>query len=154
LAFSGELVYSRKHTRNGFDDFRRQIESAIERLPQYQQLETARIESWMSRTLTPQQADSLILALLESGVIGLRQFSRVMEEYRRPSFDDFTGPLTFWSFFNRLTTALRSRADQRSIEHASETSRLVQAIDSMIETTARVRTTGIIQPIALEYSGD
>lgn len=152
LAFAGDISYKRKHTRHGLDDFRGQVESAVERLPQYQAVESQRIESWMNYELNASQADALILALFESGTLGLRQFKPVMEEIRKPTFDDFNGKLTVWALFNRITTALRQRASQRAIEHSAETSQLIRQLD--LVTTATVRTTGLIQPLALEYTGD
>ena len=154
LAFAGEISYKRKHTRHGLSDFRGQISEAIERLPAYQSAESARIESWMNYELSTEQADALTLALFESGTIGLRQFKPVMEELRNPTFDDFAGKLTVWSLFNRITTALRTRASQRAIEHAGETSQLIRQLDQVIDVSHRARTEGIIQPLALTYDGD
>lgn len=154
LAFAGDISYKRKHTRHGLSDFRGQIESAIERLPQYQAMESQRIESWMNFELSTEQADALTLALFESGTLGLRQFKPVMEELRRPSFDDFQGKLTVWSLFNRITTALRARASQRAIEHAGETSQLIRQLDQIIDVSHRVKTEGVIQPLALTYDAD
>ncbi len=153
LAFAGEISYKRKHTRNGLDDFRRQIDDAIARLPQYQSAESARIESWMNFELTAEQADALVLALFESGTLGLRLFKSVMDELRRPSFVDFEGRMTVWNLFNRITTALRQRASQRAIEHASETSQLIRQFDQVVDVSASLRTNDLIRPLALEYSG-
>jgi len=156
LAFAGEISYKRKHTRHGLSDFRQQVESAIERLPAYQAMESARIESWMNYELTPEQADALTLAMFESGTLGLRQFRPIMDELRQPTFDDFSGRLTVWSLFNRITTALRQRASQRALEHAGETSQLIRQLDQTISVSTRVRTEGIVTPLALSYepSGD
>jgi hypothetical protein len=154
LAFSGDIVFRRKHTRHGLSDFRGQISEAIERLPAYQSAESARIESWMNYELSTEQADALTLALFESGTIGLRQFKPVMEELRNPTFDDFAGKLTVWSLFNRITTALRTRASQRAIEHATETSQLVRQLDQIIDVSHRAKTEGIVRPLALTYDPD
>lgn len=154
LAFSGEISYKRRHTRNGLDDFRRQIEESIDRLPAFQSMEAARFDSWMNHELIDHQADALVLALFESGIIGLRQFKPVMDELRNPSFDDFAGKITVWSLFNRITTALRKRAEQRGISHASETSQIMRALNDVIETTARVRSDNLLTPLAIEHSGE
>ena len=154
LAFAGEISYKRKHTRHGLEDFRNQVESAIERLPAYQAMESQRFESWMNFELTAEQADALTLAMFESGTLGLRQFKPIMEELRKPSYDDFSGKLTVWSLFNRITTALRQRASQRAIEHAAETSQLIRQLDSVVDTTGRRSGSDLIQPLAIEYSGN
>jgi hypothetical protein len=154
LAFAGEISFKRKHTRNGLDDFRGQVEAAIERLPQYQAMESARFQTWMEYELMAEQADALVLALFEGNYIGLRQFKPVMEELRRPTFDDFGGKMTVWSLFNRITTALRARAEQRAIEHASETSQIIRVLNSAIGSSSRVAAESVVTPLALEYSGN
>ena len=108
----------------------------------------------MNFELNAVQADALILALFESGILGLRMFKSIMEELRRPSFVDFEGRLTLWNLFNRITTALRQRANHRAIEHASETSQLIRQFDQVIDVTSRSRTDDLIRPLALEYSCD
>jgi hypothetical protein len=154
LAFAGEISYKRKHTRHGLEDFRHQVESAIERLPAYQAMESQRFQTWMDCELSPQQADALTLALFESGTLGLRQFKPVMEELRKPTFDEFAGKITVWALFNRITTAMRQRASQRAIEHATETSQLIRQLDLVIDATSRTKTDGLIQPLALTYETD
>jgi len=147
LAFAGEISYKRKHTRQGLDDFRQQVESAIVRLPQYQAMESARFESWMSHELSTVQRDALILALIDSGVIGMRSVRAVLDELKKPTYDDFGDRITVWSTFNLITTALRNRAEERALEHSLQTSRLVEAMDTVIEPTVRVRSADILLPL-------
>lgn len=154
LAFSGEISYKRRHTRNGFDDFRRQIDEAIDRLPAFRSMESARFDSWMNFELRPEQADALVLAMFEGGHIGMRMFRPVMDELRNPTFDDFSGRLTVWSLFNRITTALRKRADERALKHASETSRIMRILNQVIDSRNRVDTDTIVTPLAIEHSED
>lgn len=151
LVFAGELAYKRRHTRHGLSDFCSQLDEAILKLPQYRLFEIQRIQKWQNYEMTENQANCLLLALFESEIIGIRRFKAVMQEFRNPSFDDFAGKITLWTFFNRITTALRDRAMDRPLNHAVETSQLVQKLDTVVETTARIKSAeNIILPLSVE----
>ena len=150
LAFCGEISYKRKHTKFGYSDFQNQITQAIDKLRAYQALESERINSWMNFEMSNHQSDALLLALFESGTISTRQFQQVLAEYRKPSFEDFSGKITLWNFFNRITTALRERGKDRPLSHSSETSQLINQLNLILKPPEN----NIIQPLAIEYSGD
>ena len=154
LAFAGEISYKRKHTRHGLSDFRGQIESAIKSLPAYQSAESARIESWQRRTLSFTQRDALILALIDTGIIGIRSIRGVLDEVKNPTFDDFRGEPTVWNTFNLITTAMRPRANIRIGEYSAQSSRLIQAMDDVIDVEFRSSMDSIVQPLALTYDPD
>lgn len=154
LAFAGDISYKRKHTRFGLNDFRNQVESAIERLPQYQSLESQRIESWMKYELTTTQRDALILALIDIGVIGIRSIRAVLNELKQPTFEDFDGKPTIWSTFNVITTAMRQRANDRILEYSGQTSRLIQVMDEIIDVEFRSSMDDLVKPLALEFNGN
>ena len=153
LAFAGDISYKRKHTRFGLDDFRNQVESAIERLPQYQALESQRIDSWMKFELSVTQRDALILALIDTGVIGIRSIRAVLNELKQPTYEDFDGKPTIWSTFNVVTTAMRQRVNERIIEYSTQTSRLIQAMDEIVDVEFRSSMDELVKPLALEFSG-
>lgn len=154
LAFAGDISYKRKHTRFGLNDFRNQVESAIERLPQYQSLESQRIESWVKYELTTTQRDALILALIDIGVIGIRSIRAVLNELKQPTFEDFDGKPTIWSTFNVITTAMRQRANDRILEYSGQTSRLIQVMDEIIDVEFRSNMDDLVKPLALEFNGN
>lgn len=154
LAFAGDISYKRKHTRFGLNDFRNQVESAIERLPQYQSLESQRIENWMKYELTTTQRDALILALIDIGVIGIRSIRAVLNELKQPTFEDFDGKPTIWSTFNVITTAMRQRANDRILEYSGQTSRLIQVMDEIIDVEFRSNMDDLVKPLALEFNGN
>lgn len=154
LAFAGDISYKRKHTRFGLNDFRNQVESAIERLPQYQSLESQRIESWVKYELTTTQRDALILALIDIGVIGIRSIRAVLNELKQPTFEDFGGKPTIWSTFNVITTAMRQRANDRILEYSGQTSRLIQVMDEIIDVEFRSNMDDLVKPLALEFNGN
>jgi len=154
LAFAGDISYKRKHTRHGLSDFQYQVESAIERLPQYQSRESQRIESWMKKELSVTQRDALILALIDTGVIGLRSIRAVLDEMKKPTFEDFSGYPTVWSTFNLVTTALRGRANERIIEYSTQTSRLIQIMDDIVDVEFRSSMDDLVKPLALEFSSN
>lgn len=150
LAFCGEISFKRKHTKFGLTDFQNQITQAIDKLPAYQALESERINSWMNYEMSQHQSDALLLALFESGTISIRQFQHVIAEYRKPTYEDFSGKITLWNFFNRITTALRERGKDRPLSHSQETSQLISRLNLILKPPEN----NIIQPLAIEYSGD
>ena len=152
LAFAGEISYKRKHTKNGLSVFNGQIESAIKRLPQYQARESQRIESWTNKELSFVERDAFVLALIDSGIIGMRSIRGVLDELKQPTFEEFGGKPTVWSTFNLITTALRDRASERIQEYSTQSSRLISAMDEIIDVEFRSSMDEIITPLALEYA--
>ena len=152
LSFSGEISYKRKHTINGFDDFLRNLEQSIIRLQDYAAYEAARIQKWMNFELKTEQADALLLALFESQTLSVRHFKGIMEEYRNPSYHEFAGRITLWNFFNRITTALKTRSTERPLSHSCETSQLIHQLDKVIDVTANLKN-DLIRPLAIEFAG-
>ena len=152
LAFAGELTYKRKHTVNGYDTFLHQLDDAISKLPQYQAVESERINSWMNYEMTPEQCNTLLLTLFEEKIIGIRNFHKVMDEFRNPQYQDFYGKTTVWNLFNRITTAMRERENNRPLAYASQASQIIQRLNNIVEVKATVNTvSNIVQPLALTY---
>ncbi len=85
LAFSSEVVITKKHTRFGESRFNEGIASTVAGLGQYRQTEAKRIE-WLKETELPtDKANSLILQAYEDGIVGARLLPKVIEEWRQPS---------------------------------------------------------------------
>jgi hypothetical protein len=68
LAFSAEIVISKKHTRFGEERFREGIAKAVSSLHQFRTVEAARIEKLQRRILQSHEADSIILRSGEKGI--------------------------------------------------------------------------------------
>ena len=89
LAFSSDIVISKRHTRNGQDRYAEGIAHAIKQLHQYQTAETSRITCLRERTLSQTEADSLMLRSAEQDIIGWRALPKVIAEWRNPRHEEF-----------------------------------------------------------------
>ena len=76
LAFSAEIVISKRHTRFGSDRFREGIAAAVRELQDYRTLEAQRIERLQAMGLPDQAAESLMLRAWEQGLLGTRLLRR------------------------------------------------------------------------------
>jgi hypothetical protein len=123
LAFSSEIVVSRKHTRFGQTRFNEAISQAVRSLDQYQATEADRISRWRHAELPPDVADALLLRAYERGIVTATLLPRVLSEWRHPSFEEFR-PRTLWSLFNAFTTAFAGRQRSNPQEFAAMTLRL------------------------------
>ncbi len=61
LAFSSQVVLSKRHTRFGEDHFREGIAAVIAKLNEYQSIEAQRIERLQHQELTDERADAVVL---------------------------------------------------------------------------------------------
>ena len=116
LAFSSEVVISKRHTRFGNDRYQEGVAAAIERLNEYRELETQRILTLQSTELPDQTAESVVLRAWEQGIVGTRLLRTLIDEWRQPSFDDFQNR-TAWSLLAAFTHIIKSR--QRRYPHRS-----------------------------------
>lgn len=105
LAFSAEIVISKRHTINGRDRYEEGIASAVAQLPQH----ITSLQNWITRLqckeVSPEVCDSIILKSYEEELIGARTLPQVIKEWRNPSYDEFK-PRNLWSLYNAFTTAL------------------------------------------------
>lgn len=124
LAFSAELTVTRKHTRNGMVRWVEGIGGAVNRLDQFRQSESRRIEILAKYQLGMSEADSLLLRAFEAGILNTRQLPLAIEQWRNPSFDwGQTG--TAFHLYNAMTTALGGVATRNPQQHAGLTMRLM-----------------------------
>ena len=116
LAFSSEVVISKRHTRFGADRFREGIANAVGQLSSYQRLEAKRIEHLQQQTLSNERAESLLLRAWEEKLIGTRKLRPILDEWRNPSFEEFK-PRTGWSLLSAYTHIVKDR--QRRYPHCA-----------------------------------
>ncbi len=105
LAFSGEAVVVRKHTRFGADRFAEAIAVAVGNLSQFQQAEAQRIERFRRAEIPDTVAESLILRAYERDIISHYLLPRVLADWRKPAHEAFANR-TFWSLENAFTGVL------------------------------------------------
>lgn len=108
LAFSAEVVISKKHTRFGEDRFREGIATAVGKLPDYSRAEAQRIELMQQRMLNEEQADAVFLRAWEKGILGTRMLRPLIHEWRQPSYSDFE-TRSAWSLLAAYTHIIKDR---------------------------------------------
>jgi hypothetical protein len=108
LAFSSEVVISKRHTRFGEDRFREGIAATVGKLADYQKLEAKRIEQLQAQPLTEQQAESIVLRAWDKGIVGTRMLRPLLNEWRSPSYEDFESR-TAWSMLSAYTHVAKDR---------------------------------------------
>jgi len=114
LAFSSEVVISKRHTRFGEDRFREGIANTVAKLVDYQRLEAKRVEQFQRQSLLDHQAESLILRAWDKKLIGTRMLRPLLNEWRNPSFEEFEDR-TAWSMLSAYTHIAKDR--QRRYPH-------------------------------------
>ncbi len=123
LAFSSEVVVSRKHTRFGERRFNDALSRAVLGLRQYQDVAAKRIEALQRFDLSEDAANSYLLQAAEKGVVGWRLLPQVIHEWRNPSHEEFK-PRNAWSLFNSFTEVIKDRQKTQPARAAAETIQL------------------------------
>ena len=108
LAFSSEIIVTKKHTRFGEERFNEGISKAILSLPEHRESQALRIERMRNAEIDSDHANSLILQAYEQKVISHRLLPLVIEEYRHPQHQDFAAR-NRWSLLNAFTEVLKCR---------------------------------------------
>ena len=109
LSFHGEIVIAKKHTRFGQERYREGIAQAVASLGQYQQAQAEWSAGLQTRNLSREESDSLILRSYEENLIGARMLPEVIQEWRKPSFEEFKAP-TAWSLWNCFTRVIGTKS--------------------------------------------
>ncbi|MCL4202025.1 MAG: DUF932 domain-containing protein [Pirellulaceae bacterium] len=128
LAFSSDVVITRRHTRFGQAHFGEAIAATVAGLHEFRQNEARRIELYRTTELARDQANSLILQAYERGIIGARLLPDVIRQWRNPSHPEFQ-ERTAWSLLNAFTEVLKDRQRQQPARAAHETITLQKLLD-------------------------
>lgn len=107
LAFSAEIVVSRRHTSQIRRDLPRLINDAAGRLGDLRDQQGRRIEAYRNAPLSDVQFHDLAIRALDAGVVPVTKLPKVLSEYREPQHEEFL-PRTVWSGFNAFTEALKT----------------------------------------------
>src|SRR5207249_440945 len=89
LAFHGEIVVARKHTKFCETRFGEAIARAVGSLNQFKEAEAQRIQFFQQNEIPDDKADALILRAYESNLVSHYYLPRVIEEWRKPTFAEF-----------------------------------------------------------------
>jgi hypothetical protein len=124
LAFTSEIVVSKKHTRFGKERYLEGLARAVASLNQYRESAAGWIDRLQNYDLSEDAANSYLLQAYERGIIGVRLLPLVIEEWRNPKFEEYR-PRTAYSLFNCFTEVLgRERQSKFPAESALCTMRL------------------------------
>lgn len=126
LAFSGQVFVTKKHTKNGRENYIREISAAVNSLEQYRQAEKVRHDRLSSIELQSALADSIILQSAIDGRVPLRSLDDIVKEWRNPTFEAFQ-PRTAWSLLNAFTTVLGRDAGNRNPGRYADLTMALQA---------------------------
>lgn len=124
LAFTSEIIVSKKHTRFGQERYLEGLARAVASLGEYKRSAADWIARMQQHALTEEAANSLLLQAYERHIVGLRLLPRVINEWRQPSREEYR-PRTAYSLFNCFTDVLgRERLSRFPAESALATMRL------------------------------
>jgi len=105
LAFSGEVVIARRHTRWIMRDLPRLVLDGVGQLTERWHSQEERYERYRDTELVDAAAHDLVVRALDAQAITTHQVRDVLMEWRSPRHAAFRGR-TAWSLFNGFTAVL------------------------------------------------
>ena len=115
LAFNGEVKLSRKHTRFAMRDLRQLTNRAVGQLgDKFRDLDR-RVKSYRQKYLPDRSAHDLVIRAVDCGAVTASQVPAVLEEWRKPSHEDFL-PRNAWSLFNAFTEVYKNVNPQTAVK--------------------------------------
>ena len=108
LAFIGEIVVSRKHTRFILRDLPDLIDNAVSQLADRWHEQDNRISRYKAHRITNPTAHDLTIRAMDAGIVSTTRIPDVLDEWRKPTHEEFK-PRTLWSLFNAFTEVLKGR---------------------------------------------
>jgi len=106
LCFSSDIKLARRHTLNILIDLPRVIADAVGRCVSHWNDMGIRIEKYKQTILTNEQAENLVIQLVDSRSLPAREIYNVISEFRAPRHDEFKGN-SLWTLYNALTECLK-----------------------------------------------
>lgn len=107
LSFSGEVKFTRKHTRYIIRDLPQITNRAMGQLMTKWHHQDKRIAAYKEAKLADRTAHDLLIRATDAGVCSNRLIPKVLSEWREPKHDAFK-PRNAWSLFNAFTESLKS----------------------------------------------
>ena len=106
LCFSSDVKLSRRHTVNIMADLPKVIASAISRVIAHWNDMGLRIERYKQTEITSEQAENLLVKLVDAGALTARSFYPTLLEFRAPRHEEFAGN-NLWNLYNAVTENLK-----------------------------------------------
>lgn len=108
LAFSGEVLVGRKHTKNIAKDLPGLVDLGFNALVEERGIQERRIEAYKAHEITNKDAHDIVVQSLMEGVFPVSYMPRIVNEWREPTHDAFK-PRTIWSLFNAYTEVAKPK---------------------------------------------
>jgi hypothetical protein len=105
MAFSGEIVISRKQTTYISRDFPLRVREVVAQLSNARARQDARFDAYQRITLSDGDAEHGMIELLRRGAINTSRMEKLVGEWDEPSFDH--GAKSVWRLFNAATETLK-----------------------------------------------
>lgn len=112
LAFSSEIVFHRKSTKNILEDLPAMVDTAIGQLAQRWNDQGRRYEAYKQKEIGLRDVDHM-LAEMADDVFPWARFAGIREEFKNPRHAEF-GKNNLWAFFNAVTEYLKPKADSKA----------------------------------------
>jgi hypothetical protein len=115
LAFSGEVRVNRRHTRHIRRDFPGYVARAVGKLLLGRERQQQMIDAYKNARLGPQRAHDIVIQLLDNRVIGSTMIPKILEGFRRPTYD-YGHRQSAWNLFNAVTEQYRQRSPAYTLQ--------------------------------------
>lgn len=152
LAFSSEIVFRRKYTRQIEQDFPLMVATAIGQLGQRWNRQSKRIETYKKTAIGNKDA-AYLLAEIAGDVFPWQKFGDIYGEFKAPRHPEFVKE-TVWALFNAVTESLKPNATSKASglwTMPARTGRLHKVCDDysglVIDTTAEVIPVVAVPPV-------
>jgi len=106
LCFSADIKLARRHTVNILADLPRVIADAVGRCVSHWNDMGLRIDRYKQTIITSQEAENLVVRLVDSRALPAREIYNVITEFRAPRHDEFKGD-SLWTLYNAITECLK-----------------------------------------------
>ena len=110
LAFNGEIVLGRKHTKNIFEDLGNLVKSAMDVLFKNWDVHFKRMDAYKSYDLGDMQAHDLIAKAFIDGAIAKTQVADVIDQWHRPNHAEFNDR-NLYRLHSAFTESWKGRLD-------------------------------------------
>lgn len=112
LAFSSEIVFHRKQTKNILDDLPAMVDTAIGQLGARWNDQAKRIEAYKAKEIGNKDAAYLLMEMA-GDVFPAQKLPDIYSEFKTPRHAEF-GKENLWAMFNAVTEYLKPRQDSKA----------------------------------------
>jgi len=133
MAFSGDIVVFRKHTRWIMRDLDRLLFEGLGRLHEAKVSQDRRIAAYKMTDVTDVMAHDILIRSVDYQVMANATITKVLQAWREPDHADFL-PRNLWSLLNAYTEVFKG---SNQLDLTKRTTRLHGLLDLVVEATER-----------------